>query len=670
MQHNNQLSQLSLSPITDREIDTVIAELGLKEIDEDRRSFIRTLESVDVSACPGSGKTTLLLAKVRLLINRWSCANKGICMLSHTNVAKDEIAVGFGTLGSELTDSGRPHFVGTIHSFINRYLATPYLLSRGIVPKVIDSDVAENYFMSRLHKQSKYGVFRSWMSNQYREVSDIKLCVADLEKPFGEKLLGSIGANTGSYQCAANALRECIEAGYLRPDDILLFAEAYIKENPWVSAAIRSRFPIVFIDEMQDTSPLQATILDMLFPQDDSSVIIQRVGDPNQTIFKFENDPNGRLEFPRGKSLPISNSFRVSSEIAEVASPFAVSPVLPDGLHGVDRSKEVITPKRFLITFEGNVDIDGVLPMFAELVNDEIDLSILKDRDVCAVGLVHKEDPDATPKPQHFPKTIGDYYLPYKQMQLARKSTHISFRDAIESARARVVDTGQIYDGLVFLFETIQRTLNRCGVSLVSPNSIGGIEKFLEELDQLFEVDTRHLRASFLSCIGGSIEPEGKGIDLLMQTISQLPDVYDNSYWESFLNGDEANRTNAQVAEPEDATYFRSSDIAVRLGTVHSVKGETHAATLILDTFKKARYVEKLMPWLLGKKQNLSEKENSSDRDRLATCYVAMTRPTHLLAIATPAHSLGKNDKIKRQNAERLESRGWKIISVSSNEHA
>lgn len=63
---------------------------------EDARNVIRCWHSTDVAACPGSGKTTVLLAKLKLLADRMPLENgAGICVLSHTNVAVNEIKTGF-----------------------------------------------------------------------------------------------------------------------------------------------------------------------------------------------------------------------------------------------------------------------------------------------------------------------------------------------------------------------------------------------------------------------------------------------------------------------------------------------------------------------------------------------------------------------------------------------
>ena len=81
--------------------------------DDERRKVLLVAGSKDVQAAPGSGKTTLLAAKLLLMSQKWPHGNRGVCVLSHTNVARDEIAkiLGTTTVGSHLL--GYPHFVGT-----------------------------------------------------------------------------------------------------------------------------------------------------------------------------------------------------------------------------------------------------------------------------------------------------------------------------------------------------------------------------------------------------------------------------------------------------------------------------------------------------------------------------------------------------------------------------
>ena len=51
--------------------------------------------------------------------------------------------------------------------------------------------------------------------------------------------------------------------------------------------AVRRTYPIAFIDEFQDTDPLQYGIFDALYPEGDESGTLVMIGDPKQAIYAF-----------------------------------------------------------------------------------------------------------------------------------------------------------------------------------------------------------------------------------------------------------------------------------------------------------------------------------------------------------------------------------------------
>jgi hypothetical protein len=124
----------------------------------------------------------------------------------------------------------------------------------------------------------------------------------------------------------------------------------------------------------------------------------------------------------------------------------------------------------------------------------------------------------------------------------------------------------------------------------------------------------------------------------------------------------EANSSAVQVnvfSHPPEAPM-----VHVRLGSIHSVKGETHTATLVLESFYYQHHLSELKPWLLGERMGGSHLDargkTISERprmlERLKLHYVAMTRPTHLLCIAM------RKDTFSDPELERLAQRGWKIV--------
>ena len=87
------------------------------------------------------------------------------------------------------------------------------------------------------------------------------------------------------------------QAGALDFLDLLLLARDLVRDNPRVRAGFQQRFKRIFVDEFQDTDPLQAELLLLLAADDPGETDWQRarpvpgrlflVGDPKQSIYRF-----------------------------------------------------------------------------------------------------------------------------------------------------------------------------------------------------------------------------------------------------------------------------------------------------------------------------------------------------------------------------------------------
>ena len=113
-----------------------------KHFSTEKLAVIKSNESKDVVACPGSGKTTTLLAKLAILATRMPLEEgKGVCVLTHTNVAIDEIKSKLQSQADVLFSY--PNYFGTIQGFVDKYLAIPYFNSINEIPiSAIDDNKA------------------------------------------------------------------------------------------------------------------------------------------------------------------------------------------------------------------------------------------------------------------------------------------------------------------------------------------------------------------------------------------------------------------------------------------------------------------------------------------------------------------------------------------------
>ena len=145
------ITPFALPEITDDDIRWACLQIGVSEsafhgLDggDPRAQALKILTKTDIAACPGSGKTTLLVAKLAIMARKWSTRSSGLCVLSHTNVAKAEVMdrLGANPVGAKLLRP--PHYIGTIHGFANEFLAIPWLKSIGHPITTIDTAITQS----------------------------------------------------------------------------------------------------------------------------------------------------------------------------------------------------------------------------------------------------------------------------------------------------------------------------------------------------------------------------------------------------------------------------------------------------------------------------------------------------------------------------------------------
>ena len=123
-------------------------------------------------------------------------------------------------------------------------------------------------------------------------------------------------------------------AGKLDFLDLLLRARTLLAGNPAVLAHYRTRFTHFFVDEFQDTDPLQAEILTLLADGEPGRLFV--VGDPKQSIYRFRRADLGvyravreRLAESGARVLQLTTSFRSVPSLQEAVN-VSFEAVLPE----------------------------------------------------------------------------------------------------------------------------------------------------------------------------------------------------------------------------------------------------------------------------------------------------------------------------------------------------
>lgn len=625
-----------------------------------RLSVLRTNATLDVEACPGSGKTTLLVAKLAILAKHWSAAEQGICVLSHTNAARREIEKKLGATSEGQRLLSYPHYVGTIHGFVNEYLALPWLRSKGVAIEAIDDNICLNWRWKRLPfatrqalEQRRESIDRLRYQNSDFDLGDI---------PWGKG--GVLGKASPTYQNMQGVCRESCAAGLFCHDEMFVWASDLLDRHPEVVPHLRQRFPLLLIDEVQDNSESQSRLLQRIFMAGDQAVTRQRFGDQNQAIYAYQGQDGAVSDgFPiEDIKQTIPDSFRFGNSVASLADPLGVSPHGLIGQGGVGRSGEPELAGRHAIFLLENDSVEHVIDAYVAYLRQEFGADELSSGDFTAVGAVHR-----THKDDKLPFSIRHYWPEYDPDISGAEPRPNTLLQYLAAGRRLADLNGEASD----LVEKLAQGLLRLA-RLMSPESAIGTRKrnhryVMELLEgnkgalQTYLSLVRIFAVSRLVPVQDRWDAEYKQ---LFEEVGRMLSVADatpavaNEFlaWSEIGGGDPVKAKQNNVLK--DTT--QEPAIKVRIGSIHSVKGETHTATLVLETFYYAHHLNELKPWLLGQNQGGNGRSNRIQQ-RLRLHYVAMTRAARLLCLAM------RSDAFNEVEIGLLRENGWRVSRITPN---
>lgn len=627
--------------------------------DDSRLKAMLNLDTVDFEACPGSGKTTLLVAKLAVLAMRWPYRQQGICVLSHTNAARNEISAKLSNSAAGIALARYPHFVGTIHSFVNEYLALPWLRSKGIEVRCVDTPIALMRRWGMVPGKTRWAL----QQNRLTET-----CLIYTQPDYSGGKTGKFGPQTPTYQALVEARRAGSEQGYFCFDEMFVWANELLDKRPETAMDLRRRFRLVFVDEAQDNSEEQSALLYRIFCAGDSPSRRQRFGDSNQAIYARPGLEGANTDpFPGAVVHAMPRSYRFSQELADEVKGLGVT---PQALIGAGPPTRIDTdPKAPAIFLFDDASVQLVLPRYGAYLIESFDAAALERGVFTAVAGVHELDENG-----RVPHAMG-HYAPTYDPSCARKETApSSFAQYLARARFETAGSGNsdklvnaTASALLAASELAGGTHGR--ISRKSPHR--RVVDLLAETEGL--TSYLALQEMILTNRGEitQVNWNAAALPLVETTVKQLSgsavldaDVAAFLAWPQTNPPQEGEaailaRNDNLLAYPNDAPQVR-----IRLGSIHSVKGETHTATLVLDSFYFDHHLSELKPWLLGTKaggSTVNKKgktvfEGTRMLGRLKLHYVAMTRPTHLLCLAM------RKDAFVDGELGILVGRGWTII--------
>lgn len=279
-----------------------------------------------VFAGPGAGKTHWLIKHVKNIVKRSKRLGltRKIACITYTNSGVDEIQ-------RRLKQSAERVEVATIHSFLYMNVVKPY----GFLLKNEDGKPLLNMKLLDGHVEHipRPKFIFDWKRDQkiiyIKDDKKIYECLMDLDWCFQDENdeltclpRAKYKRKVGQYWIKEEALNNYKKfywsIGILHHEDVLYFSYYLIKEYPAILEFLRAKFPYVFIDEFQDTNPIQTTIIKKI---GQSGSIIGVIGDLAQSIYGFQGACRNDFEcFVLGNQVDykIENNRRSTEEIIKI----------------------------------------------------------------------------------------------------------------------------------------------------------------------------------------------------------------------------------------------------------------------------------------------------------------------------------------------------------------
>jgi DNA helicase-2/ATP-dependent DNA helicase PcrA len=342
-----------------------------------------------VRAAPGSGKTRVFVEELGRRIAGWGNRAGGIAALSFTNVAQGEIA---RRLGGHPT---HPHFVGTLDSFLWRFVVRPFghlaggrSLGLRLVPAPLQETLRNPTVQAGQAGQAQCSIFA------------IGFCGGSEESP---KLVIDEPARP-KVEVPQSFVKSVLEAkkkqwsgrGLITHSDSQYLASTILNgsHGAHVAGLVAQRFPYILVDELQDTGRFLARALLAVLRFAKVSALV--VGDPDQCIYGFggaDRSLFNDLELIAGrKAYPLRTSYRCSQRVANVAAALSRSgdPVSP-------RSDAPVGAAVLLVHDSEDVTLSDSSRSAIPRVFDEKDVVVLTRKTGWATRLRGGGDDDACP---------------------------------------------------------------------------------------------------------------------------------------------------------------------------------------------------------------------------------------------------------------------------------
>lgn len=605
--------------VTDKDIQDVEKYLGI-QFNEGQKKVIRFWDSVDIQACPGSGKTTTLAAKLIILINKLpQDYQQGICIITHTNIAVKEIKEKLGQYASFY--SRYPNHFGTIQSFVDKYLAIPaYKNEFKKAPKIVDD---QTYSVEiRKLPQLKYGTLNFLdiknVEPGYLSFNKQDFVVADNVNNPDPLTVPGISEDKWKvhYNKIVSAKNFLLAEGYLKYDEAYSLAFKSLRNNKNLKAIFELRFPMIFIDEMQDMELHQSEIITELFGN--SKSVIQKIGDINQAIYSRANSDDAVEWKPIiNPDLQLTKSNRIANNLVELVKGICVS---PQNMEGWVNSKPI---KPAIIVYP-IASIEQVKDKFGELIikNNLVGKGVFK----CIGSRISPSK-----------LNINSYWPDFNRQRVKAELSNLNAY--LHQIKKLIKLDKNIKESRRLFLEIFCKVLKLCKIKNADTNfyyTHYSLIDFLNKANRENEIKKINtVISNWIIDVLKQDDIENKVVEFVDAFIVSLGGTRNEDV--TFFLTDKTDAEENEKVENKIYKYnMNGHTVDIHFDTIHGVKGETHAATLYIECYLRIFDIGgKVIKFISSdeKGRAMLRKEDAC-RKQLPMAYVALTRAKHFFSIA------------------------------------
>ncbi|MBA3664353.1 MAG: UvrD-helicase domain-containing protein [Bacteroidetes bacterium] len=647
--------------VTDEDIhyaESVLLPAGMY-FNEERVDYIKCFDTVDLQAVPGSGKTTALLAKLLILEHKLPFEDgSGILVLSHTNAAVDEIKRKLGNCSKIFS---YPNFIGTIQSFVDEFLARPfyqmkfkkriYRIDNEIYAEMVDRYMGRNLkgFALQVGKNAKY--FMMGFSCQYSfRLKDRNGDIILVKSINGDELQIVKPRQTRNYvdftQAEKDGIKQWLikfkitimeEAGALHYDDAYFLAERYLNTFPKLKEVIQKRFSFVFVDEMQDMDNHQYDLLERLFYDEGASpAVIQRIGDKNQAIYsstvKITDVWQDRAVIKR-----LSDSMRLSGPIANVVSNFALYRGEGFALNGLNLS----TLKPHILVYNDET-LEHVIPFFSSLVKTQKDGGHLTDFECYPIKVVawNTEWKDVLPEELVGKVRLVDYHTSYSKEKAKSKNDYANLKSYLLYYDKNKATLESIRKGILNGILKVLRIENitQEGRPFTKRTLLDTLKSIQPER---YEELKLHLYNWSIGVIRGNTNAMLAEVRVYLPSLCSIFTTEQMNASQFFIDDEtQLPQNNEEINSARNIIV--DDEMLIEVTSVHAVKGQTHCATLYLESYyhkdgnganAKSYESQRLVEQFLGNPLEIGTARTRT-KESAKIAFVGLSRPTNFLCVA------------------------------------